>query len=74
MRIQKSGFKAGGEHLVWPLASTILQVETSVNVGMAILVNLGAGMDLTRVERCEGVKKVVSRNKALIFNFMSLTL
>ncbi len=34
----------------------ILQVKTSVNGGMAILVNLGAGMDLARVERCEGVK------------------
>ncbi len=35
----------------------ILQVKTSVNVGMAILVNLGAGMNLARVERYEGVKK-----------------
>ncbi len=57
MRIQNSGVKAGGERLVWPLASAILQVKTSVNVGIAIVVNLGAGMDLARVERCEGVKK-----------------
>ncbi len=35
----------------------ILQVNMSVNVGMAKLVNLGAGMDLARVERCRGVKK-----------------
>ncbi len=27
------------------------------NAGMAKLVNLGAGMDLARGERCEGVKK-----------------
>ncbi len=57
MRIQNSGVKAGGERLVLPLACAILQVKTSVNVGMAILVNLGAGMDLANVERCEGVKK-----------------
>ncbi len=57
MRIQNSGFKAGGERLVWPLASAILQVKTSVTMGMAILVSLGAGIDLARVERCEGVKK-----------------
>ncbi len=30
----------------------------SVNVGMAKLVNLGAGMNLAGGERCEGVKKV----------------
>ncbi len=57
MRIQNSGVKAGGERLVWPLASTILQIKTSVNAGMAIVVNLGAGMDPARVERCEDVKK-----------------
>ncbi len=57
MRIQKSGVKAGGERLLWPLASAILHVKTSLDVGMAILVNLGAGMDLARVERREGVIK-----------------
>ncbi len=35
----------------------ILQVKTSVNAGMTKLVNLCAGMDLSRGERCEGVKK-----------------
>ncbi len=34
-----------------------MQVKTSVTVGMTILVNLGAGMDLARGERFEGVKK-----------------
>ncbi len=43
--------------------NAVLQVKTSVIVGMAILVNLGAGMDLARGERFEGVKKrVLSRN------------
>ncbi len=37
--------------------NAILQVKMSVNAGMAKLVNLGAGMDLARGERCEGVKK-----------------
>ncbi len=37
--------------------NAILLVKTSVNVGMAKLVNLGAGMDQARVKRCEGVKK-----------------
>ncbi len=36
-----------------------MQVKTSVTVGMTILVNLGAGMDLARGERFEGVKKRV---------------
>ncbi len=34
-----------------------LQVKTSVNAGMAKLVNCGVGMDLARGKRCEGVKK-----------------
>ncbi len=43
--------------------NAVLQVKTSVTVDMAILVNLGAGMDLARSERFEGVKKrVLSRN------------
>ncbi len=43
--------------------NAVLQVKTSVIVGMALLVNLGAGMDLARGERFEGVKKrVLSRN------------
>ncbi len=43
--------------------NAVLQVKISVIVGMAILVNLGAGMDLARGERFEGVKKrVLSRN------------
>ncbi len=33
-------------------------VKTSPNVGTAKLVNLGAGRDLARAERCECVKKV----------------
>ncbi len=37
--------------------NAVLQVKMSVNAGMAKLVNLGAGMDLVRSERCEGVKK-----------------
>ncbi len=37
--------------------SAILQVKASVNAGMDKLVNLCAGMDLARVERCEGVRK-----------------
>ncbi len=37
--------------------NAILQVKTSVNAGMAKLVNFGAGTDLARGERCEGVKK-----------------
>ncbi len=57
MRIRKNGVKAGDMRLVWPLASAIFHVKTSLDVGMAILVNLGAGMDLARVERCEDVKK-----------------
>ncbi len=48
--------------------NAILQVKTSVNVGMARLVNLGAEMDLERGEQCE--KKVVSKNKTLVFIFM----
>ncbi len=39
--------------------NAVLQVKTSVPVAMAILVNLGAGMDLARDERFEGVKKRV---------------
>ncbi len=35
----------------------VLQVKTCVNAGMVELLNLGAGMDLARGERCEGVKK-----------------
>ncbi len=43
--------------------NAVLHVKTSVIVGMAILVNLGAGMDLARGERFEGVKRrVLSRN------------
>ncbi len=38
--------------------NAVLHVKTSANAGMAILVNLGAGMDLARGERFEGVKKV----------------
>ncbi len=34
----------------------VLQVKTSVTVGMAILVNLDAGIDLAGGERYEGVK------------------
>ncbi len=42
----------------------VLQVKTSVNAGIAKLVNWGSGMDLARCERSESVKKnVVSRNK-----------
>ncbi len=37
--------------------SAILQVKASVHAGMVKLVNLCAGMDLARAERCEGVKK-----------------
>ncbi len=37
--------------------NAILQAMTGVNVGMAKLVSLGAGVDQTRVERCQGVKK-----------------
>ncbi len=37
--------------------NAILQVKVSVNVGMAMLVNLGAGMELERGQRCECVKK-----------------
>ncbi len=37
--------------------SAILQVKASVNAGMVKMVNLCAGMDLARGERCEGVKK-----------------
>ncbi len=42
----------------------------SVNAGMAKLVNLGAGMDLARGERCEGVKKegcIKKQDTRLIF-------
>ncbi len=47
--------------------NAILQVKTSVNACMAKLVNLGAGMNLPRGERCEGMKKkVASRNKTLV--------
>ncbi len=49
--------------------NAILQAKTSVNVGMATLVNLGTEMDLATGEPCE--KKVVSRNKTLVFIFMS---
>ncbi len=43
--------------------NAVLQVKTSVTVGTAMLVNLGAEMDLARGERFEGVKKrVLSRN------------
>ncbi len=53
--------------------NAILQVEVSVNVGMAKLVNMGAGMDLVRSERRDGVKKkAVPRNKTLVSIFMSL--
>ncbi len=37
--------------------NAVLQVKTSINAGMAKLVNLGVGMDRARGERCEGVKK-----------------
>ncbi len=37
--------------------NAVLQVEMSGNVGMAKLINLGAGMHLAKGERCEGVKK-----------------
>ncbi len=37
--------------------NVIMHAKTNVNVGMAKVVNLGAGMKLARVERCEGVKK-----------------
>ncbi len=37
--------------------SAIFQVKASVNAGMVKLVNLCAGMDLARGDRCEGVKK-----------------
>ncbi len=37
--------------------NAVLQVKTCVNAGMAKLVNVDAGMDLARGERCEGVKK-----------------
>ncbi len=47
--------------------NAVLQVKTSVTVGMAILVNLGAGMDLARGERFECVKKrVLSRNNKFL--------
>ncbi len=39
--------------------NAVLQVKTSVIKDMAILVNLGAGMDLARGERFEGVKERV---------------
>ncbi len=53
--------------------NAVLQVKTCVNAGVAKLVNVGAGRDLARGERCEGVKKVVSRNKKLVSTFMALT-
>ncbi len=37
------------------LKVAVLQAKTSVTVGMAILVNVGAGMDLARGELFEGV-------------------
>ncbi len=43
--------------------NAVLQVKMSVNVGMAKLVNLGAGMHLARGERCVGVKKEGRINK-----------
>ncbi len=53
--------------------NAVLQVKTSVSAGMEKLVHVGAGMDLVRGERCEGVKKKgVSRNKTLVSIFMSL--
>ncbi len=36
--------------------NVVLQVKTSVNAGMAKLVNVGAGMHLARGKRCEDVK------------------
>ncbi len=37
--------------------NAILEDKASVNAGMVKFVNLRAGMDLARGERCEGVKK-----------------
>ncbi len=37
--------------------NAVLQVKTSVTVGMAILANFGAGMDVARGEVFKGVKK-----------------
>ncbi len=37
--------------------NAVFQAKTCVNTGMTKLLKLGAGMDLTRGERCEGVKK-----------------
>ncbi len=45
-----------------------LQVKTCVNAGMAKLVNLGAGLDLARGERCEDVKKGCIKKQETRFN------
>ncbi len=55
--------------------NAVLQVKTCVNTGMAKLLNLGAGMDLTRGERCEGVKKegcIKKRNTRLNFYVINI--
>ncbi len=47
--------------------NAVLQVKTSANAGMAILENLGAGIDLARGESFEGIKMwVLSRNKTFV--------
>ncbi len=49
--------------------SAILQIKASLNAGMAKLVNLYAGMDLARGERCEGVKKGCIKKQNTRLNF-----
>ncbi len=49
--------------------NAILQVKTSVNAGMVKLVNLCAGIDLARGERCEGVKKGCIKEQNTGLNF-----
>ncbi len=46
-----------------------LQAKACVNAGMAKLVNLGAGLDLARGERCEGVKKGCIKKQETRLNF-----
>ncbi len=54
--------------------SAILQVKASLNAGMVKLVNLCAGMDLARGERCEGVQKgcIKKQNTRLDFYVINM--
>ncbi len=49
--------------------NAVLQVKTSVPVAMAILVNLGAGMDLARGERFEGVLEGFIKKQQILLKF-----